>query len=226
MTLTATFSDDKFFRDLLNIVQYSEGFLEGIQKGKPLFLKKFGYKVKEILDAYIDSQAKVDPQKLHHVYEWYLTGSPDARLYDISCTVRNGGLSFGYSFSQSRSIQNESKEPFYDKAKIMENGSPIIIKPKTANALAFVVDGKEVFSKGEILINHPGGESSKDGFKSIFNSFFNSYFSQSFLHVSGLKDYISTPTSFSSNMNAGKKSGKQAGVQVGYTWIINAGGAE
>jgi hypothetical protein len=226
MTLTATFSDDKFFKDLLNIVQYSEGFLEGIQKGKSQFLKKFGYKVKDILNAYIDSQAKVDPQKLNHVYEWYLFGSPDARLYDIDCTVKNGGLSFGYSFSQSKSIQNGSKEPFYDKAKIMEDGSPITIKPKLASTLAFVIDGKQVFSKGEILINHPGGERSQDGFKSVFDSFFNSYFSQSFLHVSGLKDYLSTPTPFSSNMKAGKKSGKQTGVQVGYNWITNAGGIE
>jgi hypothetical protein len=226
MTITATFNDEKFFKDLVNIVQYSEGFLEGVEKGKSQFFKNFGYKVKEVLNSYIDSQAKVDPQKLHHVYEWYLTGSPDARLYDIHCHVKNGGLSFGYSFSQSKSIQNGSKEPFYNKAKIMEDGLPVMIKPRLASTLAFVVDGKEIFSKGEVIINHPGGETSQGGFQSIFDSFFNSYFSQAFLHVSGLKDYLSTPKTFSSNMNAGKKAGKQIGVEVGYNWIINAGGTQ
>ena len=87
-----------------NIVNYSIGFLEGVQKGKTAFLKVMGLQTVELMKEFIDSNARVNPEMLHHIYEWNQTGSPSARLYNISYTTSNLGLSFMSSFSQSTSI--------------------------------------------------------------------------------------------------------------------------
>ena len=135
--MITTFNSNQFKKDMNNIVNYSIGFLQGVQKGKTLFLKTLGMETVEVMKEFIDSNARVNPEMLHHIYEWSLTGSPEARLYDISYTVSNLGLSFKSSFSQSRSIKDGSRTPFYDKARIMENGIPVTIRPKTAQVLAF-----------------------------------------------------------------------------------------
>jgi hypothetical protein len=94
-------NDKDLMRDLNNIIDYSFGFLEGIEKGKKIFLDSLGRDITELVKEYIDSSARVNPSRLHHVYEWYQTGSPDARLFDINYTVSNLGLSFKSTFSQS-----------------------------------------------------------------------------------------------------------------------------
>ena len=40
--MRAVFNSNKFKKEMNNIVDYSVGFLEGIQKGKTLFLKTLG----------------------------------------------------------------------------------------------------------------------------------------------------------------------------------------
>jgi hypothetical protein len=97
-----------FEKDMKNIIEYSIGFLEGIQGGKQAFLHALGEETKSILEEYVDTMARVDPSALSHVYEWYQSGSPDARLYDIKYTVSNVGLSFKSSFKQSNTIKNEN----------------------------------------------------------------------------------------------------------------------
>ena len=115
------FNDKKFMNDMVNIIEYSIGFLDGIQSGKKVFLDNLGREVIDLLKEYIDSNARVNPQALHHIYEWYSTGSPNARLFDIDYSVSGIGLSFKSSFRQSTSIQDGSNTPFYNKAYIMEN---------------------------------------------------------------------------------------------------------
>ena len=112
----------QFTKEMNNIVEYSLGYLDGVNAGKSVFFKNLGLNVKEVLEKYIDSNARVNPQALHHIYEWSKVGSPDARLYDINYTVSNLGLSFMTNFKQSSSIKNGSNVPFYDKARIMEQG--------------------------------------------------------------------------------------------------------
>jgi len=135
--MRAVFSSAQFKKEMTNIVDYSMGFLEGIQRGKTVFLKTLGLETVELMKEFIDSNARVNPDMLHHIYEWNQTGSPSARLYDISYTTSNLGLSFRSSFRQSTSIKNGSRVPFYDKARIMEEGIPVIIRPRVAQALAF-----------------------------------------------------------------------------------------
>jgi len=74
---------------------------------------------------------------LHHVYEWYQTGSPAARLFDINYISNQIGLSFNSTFRQSVSIKSGSKVPFYNKAQIIENGIPVTIRPVSSEVLSF-----------------------------------------------------------------------------------------
>jgi len=128
-------NDKLFMSEMENIINYSVGFLDGVKKGKNVFLNKLGAEVVDLLKQYVDSNARVSPSTMHHVYEWYEAGSPNARLFDITYTVSNLGLSFKSTFSQSRSIQNGSREPFYNKANIMETGMSVTIAPRNAKVL-------------------------------------------------------------------------------------------
>lgn len=210
-------------KDLNNIVQYSLGFIDGVHKGKKVLFSKIGASVKEMLEMFIDANARSNPQALHHVYEWYKTGSPDARLFDINYTVSNVGLSFYSSFRQSNTIKEGSSAPFYNKAKIMEDGIPVTITPKKATMLVFEQDGETIFTKGPVEVMNPGGSQAQGSFERIVNIFFKQYFTQSFLKVSGLKDYFNKPVVYKKNFQKGRAYGKSVGISTGYSWIVNAG---
>ncbi len=221
--MITTFNSNQFKKDMNNIVNYSIGFLEGVHRGKTVFLKTLGMQTVELMKEFIDSNARVNPQMLHHIYEWNMTGSPDARLYDISYTTSNLGLSFKSSFSQSTSIKNGSRVPFYDKARIMEQGIPVTIRPKVAQVLAFDDNGEQIFTRGPVQVMNPGGTEVEGGFEKVFDMFFNKYFSQAFLRTSGIAQYLENPLIYKKNLSAGKKMCKAKGVSTGYRWIANAG---
>lgn len=210
-----------FMKEMTNIINYSQGFLDGIHSGKNIFLENLGKDTIELMKEYIDSSARVSPQTLHHVYEWSQTGSPDARLFDITYTVSNLGLSFRSSFSQSTSIKNGSKVPFYDKARIMEQGIPVVIKPTKAKALRFEIGNEEVFTKQPVLVDNPGGNI-EGKFGKTFDQFFSRYFTQAFLRKSGMLKELENATVYKKNLPAGKTFGRSKGVETGYRWIANA----
>jgi hypothetical protein len=220
--ITVRLNQSKLIKDLNNIVDYSLGFINGVQKGKSIFLNNLGSSVQYILEAFIDSNARSNPQTLHHVYEWYRTGSPDARLFDIRYTVSNVGLSFYSSFRQSTTIKNGSSVPFYNKAQIMENGIPVTIVPKRSSVLAFEENGETVFTRSPINVDNPGGAAAQNGFQNTVNLFFTRYFTQAFLRTSGLYDYFNNPKVYKKNLQKGRTSGKAAGISTGYAWIVNA----
>jgi hypothetical protein len=217
------YNSKKFKKEMSNIMNYSLGFLDGVQKGKTPFLRSLGVNAVEIMKQFVDSNARVNPEMLHHIYEWNRTGSPAARLYDISFTTSNIGLSFKSSFRQSESIQDGSKTPFYDKARIIENGVAVTIRPKSSEVLAFEEDGEMVFTKKPIRVNNPGGAAAQGGFEQTMDLFFNKYFSQSFLRTSGVAQYLENPEVYKKNLRAGKARGRSKGVSVGYVWVANAG---
>ena len=209
-------------KTLLNIVKYSSGFLDGVQAGKKVFLNNMGRATIEALNQYIDANARMNDGALHHIYEWYRVGSPDARLFNINYTVSNLGLSLKSTFSQSRTIQDKSKEPFYDKTRIMEQGIPVTIAPKRNSALVFESGGEEKFIRRPITIQYPGGPEVRGSYEKVFDTFFSQYFSQAFLRASGLIDYLSSPVLYKKNFADGAKKGRSSGVKTGYTWIANA----
>jgi hypothetical protein len=173
------------------------------------------------LGRYIDVEAKANSAALHHVYEWYQTGSPSSRLFDIDYTVSNVGLSLNSTFKQSRTLAEDATVPFYNKARIMENGIPVTIKPKRV-ALRFTAGGEEIFTRKPVTVRDPGGQAVQGSFERTFDEFMRNYFTQGFLRASGLFDYIENPTIYKKNIAAGAKGGKSVGVTTGFKWITNA----
>jgi hypothetical protein len=211
-----------FTAQMNNIVNYSFGFLEGVQKGKKIFLDKLGKGVIEALSQYVDVEARSNPKALHHVYEWNQTGSPTSRLFNLNYTVSNLGLSINSTFKQSRTVSENMTAPFYNKAKIMEEGIPVTIAPTRAQVLRFSGANGEVFTKKPIKVDSPGGEEVVGSFESVVDIFISRYFKQSFLRASGLYDYIKKPTLYKTNFKAGSRMGKSKGVETGFKWIANA----
>lgn len=219
--IVAKFEDDRFYKEMNNILDYAAGFLEGARYGKTKFLDSLGRNTVEELKEFIDANARMDPEALHHVYEWYRVGSPEARLFEIEHTVSNLGLSIKSNFTQSSSIKEGSSEPFYNKAAIMESGAKVRISPKTSNMLVFEVDGKTVFTPNEVVVDNPGGDRTTGAYEQVFDLFMNKYFSQSYLMSSGISARIKRPEIFKSNLKAGARGGKSVGFATGYRWIAN-----
>lgn len=222
--ISVKFDTKQFSKDMNNLTEYAVGFFEGVHRGKVELLKDVGERTKEILYQYIDSVARVDPSSLHHVYEWYRTGSPEARLFDLQYTAVAGSLSVNATFTQSRSVKNGSTTPFYNKAAVMERGISVVVRPRTSKALRFVDEGQEVFTKGPVLVKNPGGQLVAGGFDKTFSEFFQKYFTQSFMEVSGLADRIRNTSAFVRNFNRGKTGGRALGNDVGYRWVAGKEG--
>lgn len=221
--MKSNYDTRQFMKDMDNIINYSIGFLDGVKLGKREMLSNIGRGTVESMKQFIDSMARVDNDMLHHVYEWNQVGSPSARLFDIQYTVSNLGLSIKSTFSQSTTIQSGSKTPFYDKARIMENGIPVTIKPVRAQVLSFNDDGEQVFTKKPVTVMNPGGQPTTRGFEQAFDNFMNQYFTQSFLNSSGIIEYLQNPVAYKNNLASGKRLGKTKGYSTGYRWIANTG---
>lgn len=216
-----TYDTARFEREMDNVIKYSLGFLDGVQKGKRIFLENLGESAIEVMKEFVDSNARIDPDMLHHIYEWYQTGSPNARLFDIDYTVSSLGLSFKSSLRQSTSVKAGSSIPFYDKARIMEEGIPVRIKPRASSVLAFEDDGEQVFTKKEVVVENPGGTAVEGGLEKTLDIFMNQYFTQAFLYNSGILKHFQDGTMFKRNMRSGKNLGKAKGIETGFKWIVN-----
>ena len=51
--MRAVFNSNQFKKEMNNIVNYSVGFLEGVQKGKTVFLKTVGLETVELMKEFI-----------------------------------------------------------------------------------------------------------------------------------------------------------------------------
>ena len=220
--IKVSFDNRKFQKDLKNIINYSTGFLEGVQIGKKEFLNNLGPEITEMASQFIDVNARVDYQSLHHIYEWSRVGDSSARLFDIKFTVSNLGLSFTSNFRQSQSIKEGSRVPFPNKASIMESGQSVTIEPVRAEALRFEVGGEVVYTKKPVVVENPGGNT-QGQFENVWDMFFGKYFTQAFLRSSGLARYFENPEVYKRNLSSGKKSGRSRGLSIGSRWVANAG---
>lgn len=220
--MKAAFDDKRFYKDMTKFIEYTEGFLQGVQNAKPQILDKLGKDVIQRMKEFIDANARVNPQALHHIYEWSMTGTPQGRLFDLGYQVRGAGISFNYTFRQSVSIADGSTVPFYDKARIMELGVPVTIRPRK-KVLAFQDDGEQVFTSKPVVVTNPGGEETTGALEQTLETFFNSYFTQAYLNSSQIFDYLKNPFPYKDNLQRGMRGGRGYGRSVGYGWA--SGGA-
>lgn len=212
-----------FTKDMNNIIGYANGFLDGVQAGKTDFFNSFAKNTMEVLSGYIDSNARVQPETLHHIYEWHQVGNPGARLFDIDYSINAGGISVNATLRQSQSVKDGSSVPFYNKARIIENGIPVKISPVKARALSFNDNGEEVFTSSPVIVTNPGGAEARGGFSEIFESFFRNYFTQAFLVQSGIGQMLTNARDFNKNFSKAKTGGRPLGFTTGKQWITKAG---
>jgi hypothetical protein len=211
-----------FEKQMRNVVDYSIGFLDGVKSGKPLFLDNLGSGIVFALGQYIDVMASANPKALHHIYEWNNVGSPSARLFDVDYRVTGMGLTLGSKFKQSRTVSSDMTQPFYNKAKIMEQGTPVKIIPTGNNPLKFNSSTGQVFTKSPVLVNNPGGDEVAGSFERTVQEFLSKYLTQSFLRSSGLYEYIEKPVLYKKNIRSGSKLGRSKGIETGFSWITHA----
>lgn len=146
------------------------------------FIKKFQdtifNQINKDFGNYIDAQARMKPNSLHHVYEWNKVGDPGSRLFKLK-KIPAADLSFkvGYTFLLSKSFATSSgnrKHVFKNKAAIMEAGEPLKISPRFAQRLVFETHGYKVFMpKGaSVVVKNPGGKAARNQFMLKHTQFF------------------------------------------------------
>ena len=209
-------------RVLKNSISYSYGFLEGAEIDQIIFNKRLGEYTSEALGMYIDSEARGNPDALHHVYEWGGVGKEASRLFEIKSSASKRIITFTGNFLKSSTPSPDSNAVFYDKANIMENKIQVVVEPKFSNVLVFDVDGEQVFTTNAIYISNPGGDEVAGSFGRVVDSFFNVYFTKSLLKPFMKK--LERPQEFSESFAAGARVGRTVGVTAGKKYIRSAGG--
>jgi len=209
-------------RVLNNTVSYADGFVQGIKMNRLEFNRVLGGYTAESLGEYIDSKARMNPQTLHHVYEWNNAGNRASRLFDINVNATNYSITFSGKFLTSREAASESGQVFSNKAEIMENGISVTVSPKNSKVLVFEDEGETVFTTNSVYIAHPGGDYVAGSFAKVVEEFFDSYFIVSILGP--LMKKLSNPKEFSLLYPQGARTGRSAGVRAGRRYFSYHGG--
>lgn len=205
----------QFKKTLKNVIDYSEGFLDGIDMKRTDFNNELANFTSEALKRYIDAQARMNPLKLHHVYEWGKAGNASSRLFEFSTRVSGRTISLMGNFLPSKSVSQTSNEPFIDKANIMENSIQVVIEPKNSDVLVFEDKGSTVFTVNAIYIDHPGGDEVAGSFGATVDNFFENYFTNGLLKP--LIEKLSRANEFTQSFS--ETSGRNIGVRAGKQYL-------
>jgi hypothetical protein len=147
---------------------------------------------------FVDSQARIKPKSLHHVYEWKKVGEADARLFKLNkFNTQALGFSMTYEFLPSKTFASSSgnrRHVFVNKASVMEAGMPLKIAPRYSKRLVFESNGITVFmpENASVVVRRPGGVSVKNSFKMTYSRFFKSNLVNLSIKKSGFQRLFST----------------------------------
>lgn len=213
MMINIKFDTTNFNKILNNAVEYSKGFLDGVELSRLSFNRILGGYTVEALGEYIDSKARMNPDSLHHVYEWNSVGNKNSRLFKINVSATTNQIIFNGSFLQSQSTSGDGQEPFSNKAEIMEKGISITVEPRNSDYLVFEANGETVFTTTSITINEPGGPGVAGSFEAVIEEFFNYYFTNSILE--SLMKKLSYPDEFAKFFPSIKNGGRSPGIAAG-----------
>jgi hypothetical protein len=219
--ITAKFDIIEFKKTMNNIVNYSEGFLEGIELEKLNFNRFLGGYTVEALGKYIDSRSKMNPSQLHHVYEPGKVGEQSSRLFSFNVTANKNNINIEGKFLPSKDIPLNGGDPFVNRAEIMENDISVTITPRKSSVLAFEDAGQLIFTRNSITIEHPGGEAVAGSFGVIVDDFFNNFFKVSMLKP--IMNDLESAKDFINNFSAGSKTGRLEGVRSGKKYFTLKG---
>ena len=175
--------------------------------------------IKEAFYKYLDSTARLDPDSLHHVYEWGQTGVDKARLFRIEAFTGRQSIRFVTEFMQSTSTSPSANEPFVDKASVMEAGTTVTITPRSGDVLAFQgEDGEMVFTSEEVTVTNPGGNVAGQ-FAAAARDFFTNYLDKGMLKA--LMRQLENPREYAQGFRKGMTYG--SGMRQGQQYMTLKG---
>jgi predicted RNA-binding protein YlxR (DUF448 family) len=202
--------DNAIFKDstvaqISAYIYYEASVISKLTKNKAFqqkFSKTIFDQIKNDFPSYIDSQARIKPRSLHHVYEWKKTGEPTSRLFTLNKLSQDGlSFTFDYEFLPSRNAVPTKlrgrKHVFVNKASVMERGEAIQISPRSAERLVFEIDGMTVFMpKGaSVTVKRPGGTSVKNSFDLLYSRYFSGQLINETIKKSGFQRLFNTSMS-------------------------------
>ena len=210
----------EFNRAMKEAIDYSRGFLAGVESNEIVFNQQLAEVIKEAFYKYLDSTALLDPDRLHHMYEWGQTGVDKARLFRIEAFSGKQSIRFVTEFMQSTSVSPTSNEPFVNKAEVMESGTTVTVSPSSGGVLAFTGDdGDTVFTTEEVTITNPGGNVAGQ-FGAVARDFFTNYLDQALLKE--LIKELQNPKEFAQGWGKGMNYSK--GMKQGQRYHTVKGG--
>jgi hypothetical protein len=222
--MRATFNTNRLSKTVGGVVEYSIGFLDGAKGNAKRLSKSVAELSIEAFYDYLDGLARSHPGMLHHVYEWGQVGDPSGRLVELKTEMSARNTTVSADFLQSDSVSENSNEPFYNKAEIMEEGIPVVINEVRAKALFFTIEGQEFFRTGPIVIANPGGAATRGSFVKAFDEFYGQYFEEVFLRSIRFYDKLRNPQEYSKSIKSATK-GQNAyglGKRAALSWIEKA----
>jgi hypothetical protein len=164
----------------------------------------------------VDRYARINPKKMHHIYEWGKIGNSNARLFVLErSSILDGSFSVSSKFLSSKMpvpIKPELLTPgktgksvsrrsvFANKASVMEEGNPVSFNAK--RVLAFVGnEGVAFIAPGtQINILHPGGIQTKNALGAYMLEWYSKNIN-AIMDSSGLYERISNDVSVVLNSN-------------------------
>jgi hypothetical protein len=226
--ITAKINTKDLNKMLNNLIRYSDGFISETKAQQGYVNRKVANTSVNAFYQYLDGVARMHPGMLHHIYEWGEVGNPTARLVDLGITSSGRGSTITAEFLQSQTVRDGSSEPFYDKAQIMEEGIPVVIKEKEAQALFFEIDGVEYFRMGPITVLNPGGAETRGSFVEVFREFYNNYLTQVYLKAIRFYQHFQSPREYERNFKKALKSGNAnaLGKISALSWISKLPGED
>lgn len=221
------FDNKKAMKVLNNVVKYSNGFIRETNAQEKTVASRLASTSIEAFYDYLDGLARTNPGILHHVYEWGEVGNPFGRLYELK-KILSGTSSVEIlgNFLQSSNIPEGASTPFYEKATIMEEGTPVVVQEVEAQALFFEIDGQEFFRTGPIVIENPGGAGVRGSFLKAFEEFYDRYFEDIYLRAIRYYDHFKNPRQYANNFRNAAMSGNadRIGRTTALSWVLSAPG--
>jgi len=208
--------------DSKQLVQQLEGFVESLDElTAPSVLSQIARATFSITGERFmiaaDNYARLNPKKMHHVYEWGKVGVATSRLFVLERSqILYGNLVVSGKFLPSRMpvpinpqlLQPgktgktvSSKNIFRNKADVMEAGTPVSFQAKRVLAfmggsdIAFIAPGTQ------INILHPGGIQTKNAFASFMVEWYTKN-GNVIMDASGFYDRLANDVSLVLNSNA------------------------
>ena len=199
-----------------NFADYTAGFFGAVEQQRPTYHRLLGAAVVGLLYEYIDTKASMDPASLHHMYEPDRVGDPEARLFTFTFSVDERGVSFGTEFRESR-VPMDSGHVFRDKARVMELGQRVTIRPVGDGPLVFDDDNETFFVHGAVTVDDPGGAFVAGSFVDTVNNFFESYLTLAV--VAPAMRRLADLSEYRRDMSLGFKYGRSAGYAAGVRFL-------